>query len=82
MYYAAQVGRRPPRFAVQVNDRRLISRDWQEVGAFLGPNIEDFYARHPLPALVALWEAAGFERVQVRRMSFGAGVVMSAVRSS
>src|SRR6476659_8473456 len=26
--YAAQVGRRPPRFAVQVNDRRLISRDW------------------------------------------------------
>jgi GTPase len=28
MYYAAQVERRPPRFAVQVNDRRLISRDW------------------------------------------------------
>jgi GTP-binding protein len=28
IYYAAQVGRRPPRFAVQVNDRRLISRDW------------------------------------------------------
>jgi GTP-binding protein len=28
LYYAAQVGRRPPRFAVQVNDRRLISRDW------------------------------------------------------
>jgi len=28
IYYAAQVDRRPPRFAVQVNDRRLISRDW------------------------------------------------------
>jgi GTP-binding protein len=28
IYYAAQVERRPPRFAVQVNDRRLISRDW------------------------------------------------------
>jgi GTP-binding protein len=28
IYYAAQVGRRPPRFAVQVNDRRLISREW------------------------------------------------------
>ncbi len=27
-YYAAQVGTRPPRFAIQVNDRRLISRDW------------------------------------------------------
>ena len=28
IYYAAQVGRRPPRFAMQVNDRQLISRDW------------------------------------------------------
>jgi GTPase len=28
VYYAAQVDRRPPRFAIQVNDRRLISRDW------------------------------------------------------
>jgi GTP-binding protein len=28
IYYVAQVGRRPPRFAVQVNDRRLITRDW------------------------------------------------------
>ena len=28
IYSAAQVGRRPPRFALQVNDRRLISREW------------------------------------------------------
>jgi GTPase len=28
LYYAAQVGRRPPRFAIQVNDRRLINRGW------------------------------------------------------
>jgi GTP-binding protein len=28
LYYIAQVGRRPPRFAIQVNDRRLISREW------------------------------------------------------
>ncbi len=28
IYYAAQVERRPPRFAVQVNDRRLITRAW------------------------------------------------------
>jgi GTP-binding protein len=28
LYYGAQVGRRPPRFAIQVNDRRLINRDW------------------------------------------------------
>jgi GTP-binding protein len=28
LYYAAQVGERPPRFAIQVNDRKLITRDW------------------------------------------------------
>jgi GTPase len=28
LYYAAQVGERPPRVAIQVNDRRLITRDW------------------------------------------------------
>jgi GTP-binding protein len=28
LYYIAQVGRRPPRFAIQVNDRRLIAREW------------------------------------------------------
>jgi GTP-binding protein len=28
LYYAAQVGERPPRFAIQVNDRRLINREW------------------------------------------------------
>jgi GTP-binding protein len=28
LYYAAQIGERPPRIAIQVNDRKLISRDW------------------------------------------------------
>jgi GTP-binding protein len=28
LYYAAQVGMRPPRIAIQVNDRRPITRDW------------------------------------------------------
>ena len=28
LYYAAQVGERPPRIAIQVNDRRLITQDW------------------------------------------------------
>lgn len=59
---------------------RLLSRDWYAVGRFLGPSIEDFYDRFPLPALVALWERAGLEDVRVRRMSFGAGVVMTARR--
>ena len=28
LYYSAQVGEAPPRIAIQVNDRKLISRDW------------------------------------------------------
>ena len=28
LYYAAQVGERPPRVAIQVNDRKLINRAW------------------------------------------------------
>jgi GTP-binding protein len=28
LYYAAQVGERPPRIAIQVNDRKLIAREW------------------------------------------------------
>jgi GTP-binding protein len=28
LYYAAQIGESPPRIAIQVNDRRLIIRDW------------------------------------------------------
>jgi GTPase len=28
LYYSAQIGEQPPRIAIQVNDRRLISRDW------------------------------------------------------
>jgi demethylmenaquinone methyltransferase/2-methoxy-6-polyprenyl-1,4-benzoquinol methylase len=60
---------------------RLASRDWAEVGRFLGPSIRGFYERHPVEALVGYWRAAGLAEVQVRRMSFGGGVVMSAVKS-
>jgi GTP-binding protein len=28
LYYSAQVGSRPPRIAIHVNDRRLVTRDW------------------------------------------------------
>lgn len=59
---------------------RLLSREWFEVGRFLGPSIEGFWARVPPPQLVALWEQAGLVDVRLRRMSCGAGVVMTAVR--
>jgi demethylmenaquinone methyltransferase/2-methoxy-6-polyprenyl-1,4-benzoquinol methylase len=59
---------------------RLISHDWQQVGRFLGPSIETFDARHPPARLVAEWEGAGLVDVRARRMSFGAGLVMTGVR--
>jgi GTP-binding protein len=50
-YYAAQIGERPPRIAIQVNDRKLITREWayhlenrlREVYGFEGiPLVIDF----------------------------------------
>jgi demethylmenaquinone methyltransferase / 2-methoxy-6-polyprenyl-1,4-benzoquinol methylase len=61
---------------------RAVSREWYEVGRFLGPSIRDFYARYPLEALARLWREAGLVDVVVRRMSFGAGVVMTASRDA
>ena len=60
---------------------RIFSREWYEVGRFLGPSIAGFYARHPLPAIVGYWQAAGLRDVRVRRMSLGGGIVMSARRA-
>lgn len=53
---------------------RLVSGAWYEVGRFLGPNIEALHRAEP--DLPGLWRAAGLEDVQLRRLSFGAGVVM------
>ena len=58
----------------------LVSRDWYEVGRFLGPSIVDFYERYPLSRLREEWQRAGIHSVEIRRMSFGAAVVMSGVR--
>jgi len=57
---------------------RLVSPAWFEVGRFLGPNIEELHAREP--DLPALWRASRIDEVRDRRMSFGAGVVMSGVK--
>jgi demethylmenaquinone methyltransferase/2-methoxy-6-polyprenyl-1,4-benzoquinol methylase len=59
---------------------RLSSREWAQVGRFLGPSIRGFYARHTLERIVGYWREAGLEDVRVRRMSLGGGVVMSAVK--
>jgi|SRR5579863_5289119 len=57
---------------------RAVSRDWYEVGRFLGPNIEQFHATSP--DLPALWRAAGITEAHQRNMSFGAGIVVTGVR--
>jgi demethylmenaquinone methyltransferase / 2-methoxy-6-polyprenyl-1,4-benzoquinol methylase len=59
---------------------RLFGAEWFEVGRFLGPNIEELYARWPLERQVELWRAAGITEVRVRRMSLGGGVVFSGIR--
>jgi demethylmenaquinone methyltransferase/2-methoxy-6-polyprenyl-1,4-benzoquinol methylase len=61
---------------------RVASREWYDVGRFLGPSIRGFYERHPLERIAGYWREAGLEQVQVRRMSFGGGVVMSATRGA
>jgi len=58
---------------------RAVSPAWFEVGRFLGPNIEELYAKEP--NLVGLWTRSGIDDVQQRRLSFGAGLVMWGVRS-
>jgi len=58
---------------------RLVSPAWAEVGRFLGPNIEQLYAEEP--DLGSLWRSAGIDAVHERRMGFGAGLMMSGIRS-
>jgi demethylmenaquinone methyltransferase / 2-methoxy-6-polyprenyl-1,4-benzoquinol methylase len=57
---------------------RLASREWVDVGHFLGPSIRGFYERNPLERIVGYWQQAGLTDVSVRRMSLGGGIVMAA----
>jgi GTP-binding protein len=48
-YYAAQVGTAPPRFAIQVNDRKLISRDW---AYYLENSLRDAHGLDGIPLVI------------------------------
>src|SRR3989442_7544067 len=61
---------------------RAISERWASVGAFLRGSIERFNAAHSPADVERYWRDAGFIDVHVERMSFGAGVVMNAVKSA
>jgi demethylmenaquinone methyltransferase/2-methoxy-6-polyprenyl-1,4-benzoquinol methylase len=60
---------------------RLISRDWYEVGRFLGPSITGFYERLPLDRQLELWRDTGIPDAQARVMSLGGGVVIWGTRA-
>jgi GTP-binding protein len=49
LYYAAQVGERPPRIAIQVNDRKLIVRDW---AYHLENRLRDTYGLEGIPLVI------------------------------
>ncbi len=61
---------------------RLISRDWYEVGRFLGPSITGLYERFPIERQLELWRAAGVGDAQARVMSLGGGVVIWGTRGA
>jgi ubiquinone/menaquinone biosynthesis methyltransferase len=61
---------------------RAISQQWASVGAFLSGSIEGFNAAHSQHAVEQMWRDAGLADIQVTRMSFGAGVVLSATRAA
>ena len=66
LYYSAQVGRRPPRIAIQVNDRGLIPREW----AFhLENRIRDEYGLQGVPLVIDYIPRSGKRRTGTRRQA-------------
>ncbi len=48
-YYSAQVGERPPRIAIQVNDRKLLDRSW---AFFLENRLREAYGFEGVPVVI------------------------------
>ena len=59
---------------------RLVSRDWYEVGRFLGPSISGFSRLYPLQRLREIWADAGIDSIRLQSLSLGGGLVMSGVK--
>ena len=55
---------------------RIARRGWAEVGDFLGGSIRSFWDRHPLDRQLEWWREAGLADVRLRRLTFGAAVVL------
>jgi GTPase len=59
LYYAAQVGERPPRIAIQVNDRKLITRDW---AYYLENRMREAYGLEGVPLVIDFVPHSGRRR--------------------
>jgi GTPase len=70
LYYAAQVGRRPPRIAIQVNDRRLITRDW---AYYLENRLRERYRLEGIPLIIDFVPKNGRGPRRPRTRSGGGG---------
>jgi GTPase len=68
LYYSAQVGERPPRIAIQVNDRRLIARDW---AYHLENRLRERYRLEGVPIVIDFVPHSGRGRRRERTTSAG-----------
>jgi GTPase len=59
LYYAAQVGERPIRIAIQVNDRKLIGRDW---AYHLENRLREEYGLEGIPVVIDFVPHSGVRR--------------------
>ena len=60
---------------------RVLRKGWREVGDFLGGSIRSYWAEYPIQRQLELWSAAGFQGLEVRRLSLGGGVVIWGTRA-
>jgi len=60
---------------------RVLRKGWREVGDFLGDSIRSYWAEYPIQRQLELWSAAGFQGLEVRRLSLGGGVVIWGTRA-
>ena len=58
----------------------LTSPAWTRTARFLGPSIEDFYRRYPLPEQVRWWQEAGLDHVRSRTFLLGSAIVIRGVK--
>ena len=59
LYYSAQIGESPPRIAIQVNDRKLINRDW---AYHLENRLRETYGLEGVPLIIDFVPHSGNRR--------------------